>query len=224
LGARLFAETRLTRLNRGSPTDFRTDGDRNIDAQHVIFATGYETPEEFPEVYGLCRLSSIYALATHPLPPQCIWPQRALIWDTGNPYLYARTGAGGRVIIGGKDEPFSNAEARDGAIAQKVKALLEGFEIIHSLGRPQVETAWAGTFAAQEDGLPYIGMYPAYPEFYFALGYGGNGITFSLIAAQMIRDAILRRPNPATRVFSFQRLQLAHRKRTTSIGREQRVE
>jgi glycine/D-amino acid oxidase-like deaminating enzyme len=44
-----------------------------------------------------------------------------------------------------------------------------------------------------------------YPNCYFALGYGGNGITLSLVAAQIIRDAILDRRNPAADLFSFNR-------------------
>ncbi len=68
-----------------------------------------------------------------------------------------------------------------------------------------METAWAGTFAQTRDGLPYIGQLSAYPCCYFALGYGGNGITFSLIAAQIIRDEILKLHNSASRLFSFER-------------------
>ena len=66
---------------------------------------------------------------------------------------------------------------------------------IYPLEGVEMETAWAGTFAQTEDGLPYVGALEKYPGCYFALGYGGNGITFSLIAAQIIRDAILGRPN-----------------------------
>ncbi len=54
----------------------------------------------------------------------------------------------------------------------------------------QPDYAWAGTFAETEDGLPYIGEASDYPGCHFALGYGGNGITFSLIAAQLISRAI----------------------------------
>jgi len=35
--------------------------------------------------------------------------------------------------------------------------------------------------------------------------YGGNGITFSLIAAEIIRDTLLNRPNSDSRIFSFER-------------------
>jgi glycine/D-amino acid oxidase-like deaminating enzyme len=203
-GARLFAETTLTRLVYGKPTVCMTDQENTIQASHVVFATGYETPEEFSAVRKLCKLSSTFALATSPISSQYIWPERALIWDTGDPYLYART-AENRVIIGGQDETFVNPQKRDALIAEKATALLEEFTSIHDLGSPEIETMWSGTFASTEDGLPYIGVHPNYPGIYFALGYGGNGITFSLMAAQLLRDAIQGRENAAAALFSFQR-------------------
>jgi len=39
----------------------------------------------------------------------------------------------------------------------------------------------------------------------FALGYGGNAITFSLIAAEIIRGCLVNRPNPDLPIFSFDR-------------------
>ena len=39
----------------------------------------------------------------------------------------------------------------------------------------------------------------------FALGYGGNGITFSAIAATLVRDWWTGLPNPDAAVFAFDR-------------------
>ncbi len=36
-----------------------------------------------------------------------------------------------------------------------------------------------------------LGPKAPYPHAHFALGYGGNGITFSVIAAKIIRDCFL---------------------------------
>ena len=65
--------------------------------------------------------------------------------------------------------------------------------------------AWSGTFGETEDGLAYIGETPELPGVYFTLGYGGNGMTYSVIAAELIRDAFLGRPNPDAAIFSFER-------------------
>jgi len=40
----------------------------------------------------------------------------------------------------------------------------------------------------------------------FALAYGGNGITYSMLGAGLMRAQIERRPHPLTALFSFARL------------------
>ena len=64
---------------------------------------------------------------------------------------------------------------------------------------------WAGTFASTKDGLPFIGIHKKYPHAFFALGFGGNGITFSLIASEIITDLFHKAKNPHAELFSFQR-------------------
>jgi glycine/D-amino acid oxidase-like deaminating enzyme len=44
-----------------------------------------------------------------------------------------------------------------------------------------------------------------HPHSWFALGYGGNGITYSILAAEIIRDAICGRPHPYADLFRFDR-------------------
>lgn len=66
--------------------------------------------------------------------------------------------------------------------------------------------AWTGTFAEAKDSLPFIGSYNKKPNGYFTLGFGGNGIIFSLIAAEILTDLIKGRSNPNTHLFSFDRL------------------
>lgn len=70
-----------------------------------------------------------------------------------------------------------------------------------------VDVDWisGGTFGETKDGLPYIGTVPQFPHGYFALGYGGNGITFSLIAADLLLDLFLQRRNPDVGIFRFDR-------------------
>ena len=67
------------------------------------------------------------------------------------------------------------------------------------------EFSWTGTFGATMDGLPYIGEYQSLQNSYFSLGFGGNGITFSLIAAQIITDLITGKKNKDAEIFSFKR-------------------
>ena len=49
---------------------------------------------------------------------------------------------------------------------------------------------------------PLSGFPPA-PRCYAVLGYGGNGITFSMLAAQLISASIGRRRDPDAGLFAF---------------------
>ena len=41
---------------------------------------------------------------------------------------------------------------------------------------------------------------------HFAMAYGGNGITYSLIGAELLRDTMLGKKHPCSALFSFDRL------------------
>jgi len=68
-----------------------------------------------------------------------------------------------------------------------------------------IEFRWAGTFDTTSDGLPLIGPVPGAPGIYAAYGYGGNGITFSYLAAQLIGDLIAGSRSPLLDDFALDR-------------------
>lgn len=70
---------------------------------------------------------------------------------------------------------------------------------------PRVARAWCGTFLNTKDSLPYIGAHPDAPRVHLALCYGGNGTTFSLVAAELLRDVLLGRPRPDARLLGIGR-------------------
>ncbi|HVK93988.1 MAG TPA: hypothetical protein VM571_04600, partial [Noviherbaspirillum sp.] len=68
--------------------------------------------------------------------------------------------------------------------------------------------AWAGTFAETEDGLPFFGVHPQLgPRVHFAMAYGGNGISYSMLGAGLLRASIEKRRHPLSELFGFGRLE-----------------
>ncbi len=204
-GLRAFSKTELLRYTaEGNGILLETDTRHTIRAKKILFATGYETPS-FLNVDT--KLLSTYAAASQPLGSFEGWHDRCLIWETARPYFYARTSPDGRALVGGLDIDSADPKVRDALIPEKSRALAKRFNEMF----PKIEMAplcsWAGTFAQTPDGLPYIGPHPDFPQAYFALGYGGNGITFSLLAAQILRDAFLQKPNEEAALFRFDRLE-----------------
>jgi glycine/D-amino acid oxidase-like deaminating enzyme len=181
----------------------RTEDGVEIEANAVILANGYEMPAFVPaEIH---RLRSTWAIATAPQPAGALWPDRCLLWEASRPYLYARTTPEDRIIIGGEDEAMSDAAARDAALPGKADALLGKLAELLPGANLSLDAAWAGFFGETEDGLPLIGPVPGQPRCYAAFGYGGNGITFSAMAADLIAAALAGTVDPLTEFFAIDR-------------------
>ena len=110
-----------------------------------------------------------------------------------------------RIIMGGRDETFYNPQKRDKLIRKKTALLKRDFQKLFPDINLIPEFSWTGTFGSTKDALPYIGAYPKTPHTYYALGFGGNGITFSVIAAEIICDMIAEKKNANLSLFSFSR-------------------
>jgi len=203
-GLRVHGRTHAKAIgDDGAMLRVRTDrGD--VRARHAIVACGYEADAFLPE--PVCRLHGTFALATDPLPAGQGVPGRALVWETARPYYYLRGTDDGRVIIGGLDEPYRDGDRRDAALARKWKPLLARAKRWLP-GRALVPAhAWAGVFGQTRDGLAYIGAHPRLdPRITFALGYGGNGITFSAVAAEVLAARVAGRRHRFADTFAFNR-------------------
>jgi glycine/D-amino acid oxidase-like deaminating enzyme len=128
-----------------------------------------------------------------------------LLWNTAAPYLYTRGTPDGRVIAGGRDERFFSPAKRDKLIARKSRQLVNDYKRLFPDRPFKSEFSWTGTFGSTKDGLPFIGSFGNISQRYFALGFGGNGITFSVIAAEIIRDLILGKKAENAELYAFDR-------------------
>jgi len=88
------------------------------------------------------------------------------------------------VICGGEDDELLEAAVREARLPGKAKALVKKLEALLPGRAFEIDCAWAGTFAETADGLPFIGPHGSFRGGFLRLGYGGNGITFGLIAAR----------------------------------------
>jgi glycine/D-amino acid oxidase-like deaminating enzyme len=176
---------------------------RTIEARSVVLATGYVMPDIIDATVH--SVSSSWAIATTPQ-PQNIWKGAALIWEDSKDYLYARSTVAGRIIIGGEDsDKVIEPEARDALIPEKSCVLAQKLKTLWPIANADIEFRWSGTFDSTTDGLPLIGPVPGAKGIYAAYGYGGNGITFSFLAAQLIGDLIAGSTSPLLRDFALDR-------------------
>lgn len=202
-GARLYSPVEIIGFETSAAgVAAGTAGGAVINAKAAIFATGYEMLKGIPDNGN--RIISTWSIATRPQ-PRSIWPGAAIIWEAADPYLYIRTTAAGQVICGGEDEDIADPVERDAKLADKCAMLSR------KLGKllPSIDATpthcWAGSFGDNVHGMPTVGPLPGMPGCYAAMGYGGNGITFSMMAGQMLRGIITGTGDPDLDLVSFER-------------------
>lgn len=197
-GAELYSPVEIADIeHRKNDIILKTVSGQAIQTRYVIYATGYEIP--LAARTKKHKIYSTWALATKPVGGLAL----PLFWEASDPYIYGRSTFDGRLVFGGDDEEFSDEQKRDELIPAKKKVLerkLKRFLPDHHF---ETEYVWAGSFGASTTGLPSIGKIPRRKNCYAVMAYGGNGITFSRIAAEIISADILGHNDPEKGLFAF---------------------
>ncbi len=203
-GLQVYDGTEVVNLKHHKRSvELRTHTGHTITARKLIICCGYESQNYIPKKVE--TLYSTYAVISEPFEQSKFWYKNSLIWETARPYLYLRTTSDNRILIGGKDDKFYNPDKRDAKLPLKTKQLQQTFSKLFPEIDFRPDFEWAGTFCNTKDGLPYIGPIRQRSNTYFALGFGGNGITFSEIAAGIITDLLSGKKNKDAAIFSFER-------------------
>ena len=184
-GLQIYDRTELTDVQchpRHSIVALNTGA--TIKCKKIVYCVGYESAMMVQEKF--VDLISTYAIVSEEVSKESEKYKDLLIWNTADPYIYLRTTDDGRMLIGGEDEEFRNPQKRDALIVKKEQKLVKFFDkhLPHVSFHP--DFAWAGTFGETKDGLPYIGEHKDFKNSYFVLGFGGNGITFSVTGMEMV--------------------------------------
>ncbi len=204
-GVAVFDRTTVTALTTGRRGVLvATDRGHEVRASWAVLATGYEVVDVLP---GLAvSLHTSFACVSEPVPDLTRrYPDGVLFWEHADPYLYGRTTDDGRILYGGKDEEYRDPLRRRRAIPSKARGLDQAISRFLPELTLERAFAWAGTFAETPDGLAYIGGHRSTPRTLFALGFGGNGITYSALAAEYLTGVVTGHPSPYARLFRLDR-------------------
>lgn len=174
-----------------------------IKAKRIVYCTGYESTAMIREHF--VNLLSTFAVISERNETLYQAYKKVLIWNTAQPYLYMRTSDDGRFLIGGEDEEFRDAARRDRLLGRKEQKLVRAFGKLFPGKTFHADFTWAGTFGETKDGLPYISAHQDFPNAYFVLGFGGNGISFSVAGMEMVSYWLKGRKHLLTPYFAFGR-------------------
>jgi glycine/D-amino acid oxidase-like deaminating enzyme/Rieske Fe-S protein len=116
-----------------------------------------------------------------------------LAYDMLDPYHYYRcqfVNGQTYLIAGGKDHKTGAEENTDYIFTKLEATIRENFKV------KEIAYKWSSQYFEPADGLPYIGHLPGHPQHIFvATGYGGNGMTYSHVAARLLSDILLKKEN-----------------------------
>lgn len=203
-GMQILDRTNITAIqNQKGKCIAHTENKFTITANHIIHCTGYESTETLAE--KVVDLKSTYVITSESLPILPTAFKNAIFWDTSSPYLYFRATADNRIIMGGGDEEFKDPIKRDKLLPKKEQYLLKHFERRFPKIEFKLDYSWAGTFGETKDGLPYFGKPDPKKNEHYVLGFGGNGITFSVIGMNSILDSINDAKNEDLEYYRFGR-------------------
>lgn len=130
-----------------------------------------------------------------------------LLWDTGDPYYYARLAAGPLdasyelLIVGGQDH-----KTGQDAHTERRYALIEEWIRERFPMAGQVDYRWSGEVMEPADGVPYLGRNPLdHGNVYLISGDSGNGMTHCTAGAILVSDLILGRHNDWAELYAPER-------------------
>jgi glycine/D-amino acid oxidase-like deaminating enzyme len=187
-GARIFEHSEVTSLSETGDVVVRTKSGVGVRADDAIVATymPFNNPKATHFKKGMYRS---YVLEVE-VPRTSL--HEGIYWDQANPYTYFRFdrhGDGGRIILGGADHRAEipiPADPNFHVLEDRLEEVLG--DLPYTITRK-----WHGPILEASDGLPLIGAYA--PHRYVATAFSGNGMTYSVVAALILRDLLLGRPS-----------------------------
>jgi glycine/D-amino acid oxidase-like deaminating enzyme len=209
VGAQVFERSKVRHIQAERDRVRIWTHEGTVEAERVVIATGYATAQ-FRPLAGRFRMYRTYVLVTEPINAQDrreLGLSDVMVWDTERPYHYARWSPEHRLLLGGGDRLVRPGVRRRQQFAAAVDELRAYFETrLPAVSAINTEFAWEGLFATTPDALPYIGPHRRYPRHWFALGYGGNGMTFGFLAARLLLERWLRTITRDHALFEFGRM------------------
>lgn len=127
-----------------------------------------------------------------------------LYYDMYDPYHYIRSQKINNtvyLIAGAEDHKTGHIENTNECFLKLEAYVRKHFDV------EEVKYKWSSQYFEPADALPYIGRLPGNQDnILVATGYGGNGMTYSQVAAKTLTSIILKEDNPYIKLFDPNRV------------------
>ncbi|HEY6978730.1 MAG TPA: FAD-binding oxidoreductase [Chitinophagaceae bacterium] len=182
-GGTIVQNCRVINAENNEVVDIETSLGK-VQARQLIYAT--HIPPGINLLHLRCAPYRSYVLAVRLANDD--YPD-GLVYDLYEPYHYYRTQKvkGKKYLIaGGEDHKTAHEENTEACFLRLESYVRKFFDV------ETVAFNWSSQYFEPADGLPYIGHLPAHPKNIFvATGFGGNGMTYSTVAALVLKDLLI---------------------------------
>jgi glycine/D-amino acid oxidase-like deaminating enzyme/nitrite reductase/ring-hydroxylating ferredoxin subunit len=197
-GGTIVQNCRVMATENNDPLIIKTDvGD--LQASWLIYAT--HIPPGVNLLHLRCAPYRSYAMAVRLADEN--YPT-GLAYDMYDPYHYYRTqliDGQQYLIAGGEDHKTAHEENTNAPFIKLEAHLRRHFNV------KEIAYRWSSQYFEPADGLPYIGHLPGKPgKILVATGFGGNGMTYSHVAARLLSTIILDKESAYTKLFDPNRI------------------
>ena len=202
MGGEILENCRLTNYS-GDKQGLEIETEKgNIHADYLVFAT--HIPPGINLLHFRCAPYRSYAVAAQLTDNN--YPD-GLAYDMYDPYHYYRTQEvdGIKYLIAGGEDHKTAHEENTVACFNRLEAHLNKYFNIK-----EFTFRWSSQYFEPADGMAYIGKLPGHSNnILVATGYGGNGMTYSHIAALTLSDLILKGESEYAELYDPGRIKIA---------------
>ncbi len=205
LGGYIRTGQRVIELSGDGPVTAKLDNGQVLTADAGVAATNVPTPiNNWAGIYTKTAPYRTYMLGFE-IPADAV--PDALLWDTADPYHYARLVLRENrtiLLVGGEDHRVG-ATLRDDPFRALGAWARTWFPVAGSC-----VSRWSGQVSEPVDGVAFIGRAPTsgHKGCYVITGDSGMGLTHGTLGAMLVTDLIQGRSNPWTDIYSPARISL----------------
>lgn len=170
-----------------------TNNDFKITVDTTIFTTGFETLKYVRT--PIIDVNKSFTIVTNKLKELEKKDTNFTAKDNIEPYHYIRFSNDNRIILSGENvkftEKLNDEKALAGIAKDRYKKLYNVLKrYIYPIDNMKVEYSYNSTFVNTKDTLPIIDEIPNMPNCFCNLAFGKNGILYSVIGANILKNAI----------------------------------
>lgn len=199
MGGEIYTRTRVVEVQGGDAARVKVENGAIVRCKSIIVATNSPI-DDWVDLHAKQATYRTYVIGME-IPRGTL--QKALFWDTQEPYHYVRVedglpGNADVLIVGGEDHKMDQNEEPQAAYARLEEWTQKRFP---NYGR--VVYRWSGQIMEPMDGLAFLGRNLSDSNnIYVISGDSGNGMTHCTIGGLLIADQIMGRENEWEKLYN----------------------